>query len=490
MRQTESSSTYLPHSLRLFHLWPEADKLDLLRRTHGLQEQENEAQPSQKLPSNFLEFLPSTSPASWNYNAPHFKIIGEHLDAITRREIDRLAIFLPPRHAKTSTVTIRYPVFRLKIDPTTRCLITGYNETIARKFSRQARNLARERIELSKDKKGVDEWETTAGGGIVARGVGTPPTGIGFDLILIDDPIKARIEAESEVYRERMWDWYTDDLYTRREPRCAIILTLTRWHHDDLASRAIKSEPSRWTILRLPALAEENDPLGRKPGAALWPEQWNEAELERTRSVQTKKDGAFSFESLYQQNPTPREGAFFKVSKIEIVDAAPAKLVRIVRAWDLAATPSGGDFTAGIKIGIDADGVFWILDVVRGQWHTDERDAVMRQTAALDGKECLIHLVQDPGQAGKDQILRLVRMLAGFRVRYDRPTGPKVVRADPAAAQVNAGNFRMVRNMKWNPALIEEMRTFPLGVNDDQVDGLADGVNCLATGGKIGAMEW
>ncbi|NBW17550.1 MAG: terminase, partial [Caulobacteraceae bacterium] len=166
------------------------------------------------------------------------------------------------------------------------------------------------------DKTGADEWETTAGGGLVARGVGTPPTGFGFDLILIDDPIKKREEAESEVYREKLWDWYTDDLYTRLEPGGAIILTLTRWHYDDLAARAIASEPSRWTILRLPAIAEDDDPIGRLPGQALWPARFNESDLQRIRDVQAATGGAYSFESLYQQNPTPREGAFFKVGHL------------------------------------------------------------------------------------------------------------------------------------------------------------------------------
>jgi predicted phage terminase large subunit-like protein len=443
---------------------------------------------SHPVPNSYLDYLPKISPRSWAYDGQHHKLIADHLDAVTRGEIDRLAIFMPPRHGKTETVTIRYPVYRLEKDPTIRCLITGYNERIARKFSRRARNLAKPRIALSSDKTGVDEWESAAGGGVVARGVGTPPTGFGFNVILIDDPIKSRQEAESTTYRENVFDWYTDDLYTRLEPGGALILTLTRWHHDDLAARAIASEPSRWTILRLPALAEENDPIGRQPGAALWPERFNEEQLERIKSVQQRTDGAYSFEALYQQNPTPREGAFFKVSKIEIIDAAPTGL-RMCRAWDLAAS-TDGDYTVGVKVGVDHMNNFVVLDVVRGRWLPDERDAVMKQTAGLDGKECVIHLVQDPGQAGVDQIKRLTKMLAGYRLRADRPTGSKEVRADGAASQVNVGNVKMLLNPKWNAAFIEELRTFPLGANDDIVDSFSDAITALTQPSKMGAVRY
>lgn len=433
--------------------------------------------------SGYLDYLPSIIPPTWTLNAPHLKYIAEHLDAVTRGEIDRLAIFLPPRHAKTETVTVRYPVYRLERDPSVRALVTGYNERVARKFSRKSRNIAAPRIALT-DKLAADEWETTAGGGLVARGVGTPPTGYGFDLILIDDPIKKREEAESEVYREKIWDWYTDDLYTRLEPNGAIILTLTRWHHDDLAARAIASEPGEWTVLRLPALAEDNDPLGRTVGAALWPERFDEDALGRIRDVQARRDGAYAFESLYQQNPTPREGAFFKVSQLGIVEAAPAGLNEC-RAWDLAASSGQGDYSAGVRLGVDSHGIWYILDVTRGQWSPDERDAILRQTAALDGPQLKIRLAQDPGQAGVDQAIRLTRMLAGYAVRSERVSGDKSTRASGLAAQINAGNVRLVRGA-WNSAFIEELRQFPAGRNDDQVDAAADAFNEATMRGSRG----
>jgi len=427
---------------------------------------------------SYLGYLAQTAPPSWSYDAPHLRLIAQHLEAVQAGKIDRLAIFMPPRHGKSETCTVRFPVYLLETDPTTRSLITGYNQSLARKFSRKARNLAESRIPLAEDKVSADEWETVAGGGVVARGVGTPPTGFGFDYIFIDDPIKKREEAESADYRDKMWDFYTDDLYTRLEPGGKIIMALTRWHHDDLAARAIASEPNRWTILKLSALAETNDPLGRQPGQALWPARFNEAALLRTKEVQTKKDGAYAWEALYQQNPTPREGSFFKVAQLKIVTALPAKL-RVCRAYDLAATAGGGDFTVGVKLaGPDENGLYYIVDVRRGQWDSDERDKEMKLIAQLDGYRCRIRLPQDPGQAGKDQSRRLIKMLAGFNVRAEPITGSKEVRAGGLAAQINAGNVRLLAG-DWNTDFIEELRTFPLGKNDDQVDGSADAFNEL-----------
>lgn len=405
-----------------------------------------------------------------------------------RGEFDRLAIFWPPRHAKTETVTIRCPVYLLEHDPTERILITGYNERMARRFSRKARTIAKARIALSKEKSGADEWDTEAGGGIVARGVGTPPTGFGFGWIFIDDPIKKREEAESEVYREKAFDWYTDDLYTRLEPSGKIVMTLTRWHYDDIAAQAIASEPGRWRILKLPALAEADDPLGRKPGAALWPERFPVEALLRIKEVQTKKDGAYAFESLYQQNPTPKEGDFFKVAKLETVDAAPAGLT-LCRGWDLASTEGGGAYTAGVLIGKDSKGVWYVLDVARGQWSSDDVETQLVSVARKDGTGVRIHLPQDPGQAGKGQAQQLVRKLSGFNVKAEPVSGSKESRAFSFSAQVNAGNVKLL-NGDWNKDFIEELRQFPRGKYKDQCDAAADAFNELALGGEFGVSEF
>lgn len=433
---------------------------------------------------NYMEWLLEALPRRWTIPS-HIQRLAEALDAVTAGEIDRLAIHCPPRHGKTENVTVRFPIYSLCANPENWYLLTAYNERMAQRFGRKARTLAKTRLQLSPEKKSADEWATLQGGGLMTRGVGSPPTGVGFQGIVIDDPVRRREDAESEVYREKLWDWYTDDLYTRLEPGGFLLMVMTLWHEDDVGARAVASEPNRWHVLRLPALAEEDDLLGRAVGDALWPDRFPVEALERIRDVMGQNEGLRSWEALYQCRPSPREGQFFQVSKLQIVPALPADL-RFVRAWDLAASLDGKR-TAGVKMGAGADGLFYVVDVVLGRWESAERNRVICETARQDGVTCMVRLPQDPGQAGKDQAEGFIRMLAGFNVKAERVTGDKATRADPFAAQVNAGNVRMLEG-PWNVTYREELRTF-MGKFTDQVDASADAFAELTLGnhGSVGS---
>lgn len=240
-------------------------------------------------------------------------------------------LFVPPRHGKSELTTVRYPAWRLERKPTTRVIVGCYNSTLAEKFSRKARRICNERMALSRDRVAVSDWETEAGGGLRAVGVGSGVTGQGGDLIIVDDPIKSREEANSQAYRERVWTWWTDDLYTRLEPDAAIVLILTRWHMDDLAGRILASEDApNWTVVSLPAFAEANDPLGRSEGEALCPERFDERDLAEIKAVQGS-----SFEALYQQRPSALEGSIFKREWWRYYREAP-RFSRIIQSWDTA----------------------------------------------------------------------------------------------------------------------------------------------------------
>ena len=410
-----------------------------------------------KSSTSYLDWYCGTIPKSWTI-PDHVRLIAEHLDAIDRGEIDRLAISMPPRHGKSETITVRYPVKCFEDRPIDNVLVTGYNQRFAQKFGRRSRNIAAERGMVADDKSASDEWVSKSGAIYMARGVGSPPTGTGFSRIIIDDPIKRREEAASELYREKMWDWYSEDLYSRLEPSGAIIMVATRWHEDDIIARAIASEPGKWTVLNLPAISDDSK--------ALWPARYDLEALERIRAI-----NAYSFEALYQGNPTPREGSFFKVSQLKIIDDCP-RLLRQCRAWDIGAS-ADGDPTAGVKMGIDQEGRFIITDVVCGQWPTDERNQRIKRTAEIDGVEVSIRGPQDPGAAGKDAALYFTRMLPGYKVKTLPVSGDKQTRADPFSSQVNAGNVYLLRGI-WNAGFIEELRQFPGGKHDDRVDASAD----------------
>ena len=171
----------------------------------------------------------------------------------------------------------------------------------------------------------------------------------------------------------------------------------------------------------------------------------------------------------------------FRVDRIRI-DQPPAdhNLRRIVRYWDKAATAGDGAYTVGAKIAKDADDKFWILDIVRGQWDSSERERTISQTTQMDGRKVQVGVEQEPGSGGKESAEATVRMLAGYRVRLDRPSGDKALRADPFSSQVNAHNVSLAKGV-WNHDYIEELRYFPMGTYKDQVDASSGGFNMIET---------
>ena len=392
-------------------------------------------------------------------------------------------IFCPPRHGKSEQVTIRYPIWRMEREPGLRVIVGAYNQALAEKFSRKARKIASSRMALSEERAAAGDWETETGGNYRAVGVGSGITGMGGNLIVIDDPVKGREQASSFAYRERVWEWYTDDLYTRLEPGGAIILIQTRWHEDDLAGRIlIGGDAAKWTVISLPANAEENDPLGRKPGQALWPERYNEEALARAKNVL----GTRSYQAQFQQSPKMDEGNLLKREWFPIIEGPGKEYESLVRYWDKAGTADGGNYTAGVLMG-RSDGNYDVLDVARGQWSTFEREDRIKATAEQDQNfwgRVEVWIEQEPGSGGKDSALATIRNLSGHIVRAERVTGEKTVRVEPFAAQAEAGNVRIVRGA-WNWAYLDELAAFDSGKYDDQVDASGGAFNKLSSAGRL-----
>jgi predicted phage terminase large subunit-like protein len=443
---------------------------------------------TQRAEQTFSTWLPVVTPA-WNWDWPHLKYIREQgLDRVTSGEIKRLMIFCPPRHGKTEQDTVRYPAWRLERDPELRVIVAAYNQTLAKKFSRKIRRIAGSRMELSRERKAAEEWETLAGGGVRAAGIGVGVTGMGTNLLMIDDPIKGRAQANSQVFRDAVYEWYTDDLYTRLEPDAAIVLTLTRWHEDDLAGRILASEDGpNWTVISLPALAEDNDPLGRAVGVALCPDRYDEAALARIARVLGK-----NFLALYQQRPTAQDGDMFKREWFPLVGAIPVGC-ELVRYWDKAGTEGAGCYTAGVLMA-RGDGYFFVVDVVRGQWSAHQREKVIKQTAERDreihGKRVRIWVEEEGGSGGKESAENTIRNLAGFPVKADRVAGQgdKFTRAQPFADQAEAGNVKLVRDSearRWNAAYMAELLAIPNGKFKDQLDASSGSFNKLCERRKM-----
>lgn len=425
-------------------------------------------------------------PLGFRPAAHHRLLIGE-LQRLAETPGGRLIVMMPPGSAKSTYASVLFPAWALQrgLD----VIAASHTASFAEEFSAMVRGVVREHgaaLGYGLATESVQRWRATNGKRYVPVGVEGAISGVRADLVVIDDPVKSSDAADSEVRREKAWRWFTSDVRPRLRPGGRVALVMTRWHDDDLAGRLLMHQPGVWRTVLLPALAEDGDALGRAPGAPLWndDEYGYGAELVAKRAELEAAGAARMWWALYQQTPRNPEGALFRIEKLSTLDARPAG-GRLVRAWDLAATDGGGgrdpDWTAGVLVARYDDGRFAVLDVIRLRGGPEAVEAAIVNTAGQDGRAVAIGLPQDPGQAGKVQAQYLTRRLAGHVVKVSPETGDKATRAGPAAAQVNVGNVGMVR-AAWNAAFVAELRDFPTGAKDDQVDAFSRAFGMLATG--------
>jgi predicted phage terminase large subunit-like protein len=405
----------------------------------------------------------------------HIRLIDE-LTAISAGDCDRLMVLMPPGSAKSTYASVLFPVWWFTQHPASAVIAASHTADLGAHFGRQVRNLIAEHdvllgYSVARDKRAAGRWQTTRKGNYHSVGVRGPIVGRRADLVLIDDPVKSQAEADSVTHRDHVWAWYRSDLITRLKPGGRIVLIMTRWHEDDLGGRILRN-PEGWRCLSLPALAEADDPLGRSPGDPLWPEWEGHDALARKRAA----IGERAWAALFQQQPRPLNGGLFRIERIATREAPPASIAVAVRAWDLAATAHvdghDPDWTVGVKLLREASGSLIVADVVRLRGGPGEVEEAIVNTAQRDGVSVAVGLPQDPGQAGRAQVLYLTRRLAGYRVVSSAESGAKATRAMPIASQCDGGNLAVVRGI-WNAAFLDELQAFPNGSKDDQVDALS-----------------
>jgi predicted phage terminase large subunit-like protein len=416
--------------------------------------------------------------------APHQRLLLGELEAICSGTIDRLMVLMPPGSAKSTYTSILFPVWWFSKHPVSSIIAVSHTASLGIHFGRQVRNLIAEHgsrlgYGLMPDNRAAGRWQTTRRGEYFVAGIRGPITGRRADLALIDDPIKSWAEVGNVRLRDGLWNWYRSELLTRLKPGGRIILVMTRWHEDDIAGRLQSQELAQWRVLRLPAFAEADDPLGRRTDAPLWPEWESASQLERKRT----SGGERVWRSMYQQSPRPTEGGLFRSDRIEILDEPPpSEAGRVVRAWDLAATAADGsndpDWTVGVKLQSQPHGRYVVLDIIRMRGSPNDVVQAVLSAAKLDGRVVAIGLPEDPGQAGKTQLAYFAKVLGSYRISSSRETGSKMTRAMPVASQIEARNFAIVRG-NWNHAFLEELRDYPGGRKDDQVDALSRAFSVL-----------
>lgn len=435
--------------------------------------------------------------------APHHRLITDTLDAVARGEKKRVMIFMPPRFGKSELASRRFPAFFLGKNPERNIIAASYNSDLASDFGRDVRGIVDSQryralfdVTLSADSKAANRWHTDKRGMYVAAGVGTATTGRGADCLLIDDPLKDREEADSEVRREKVWRWYTSTAYTRLESDIdasevmeddwlwrdfmrdieagkaepfegAIVLVQTRWHEDDLGGRLLEQQDhggEQWEVLELPAI--RTDEYGDE--VSLWPQKYSLERLRKIRDVIGNRD----WSALYQQAPAPEEGLYFKREWLRYYDERP-KHLRIYGASDYAVTADGGDYTVHVVVGIDPDDNLYVLDVWRQQ---TESNVWIDVFCDLVIKHHPLNWAEEQGQIKKSIgpfLERRMREKKAYCAREqftcvnDKPT-----RARSFQARMAMGKVYFPRVASWMPDLESEMFTFPAGVHDDQVDAL------------------
>lgn len=400
-------------------------------------------------------------------DGPHIKVICDTIQSFLHSDRPGLIVTTPPRHMKSTICSECLPAWFISNDIQREVMVASYNQSQARKMVKACR------------RKFTEDWHRrcfpevnitdpdTADGfmlegkhnvrpNLIGAGIGAGLTGSGADLIIIDDPIKDMEEATSSIIRDKIWDWYTSVALTRLSPNGKVLIVMTRWHHDDIVGRVLMDNPDDWDILHLPAIGED--------GNALWEERFPISVLEDRKRML----GSRVFEALYQGNPTPQEGGFFRKEWLSY--GVPMDLsAKRIRYWDKAATHDGGDWTVGCLMAMK-DGRFCIEDIVRLQGSSYEVEQTIRQTAQRDGPAVGIRMEQEPGSSGVDTIDHYARrVLLGYDFRADKVTGDKQLRATTMSASMEAGNLYLAR-ASWNRALTDEMLEFPYGKHDDQVD--------------------
>lgn len=443
-------------------------------------------------------------------DAEHHRLICRKLEAVERGEIKRLMISVPPRHGKSLLASTYFPAWYLGRNPENYVVTATYGQELADDFGRQVKNQLADPsfqqifpgVGLAGDSRasrrfavegvtGGEEHSTNRQGAYYAVGVGGPLTGRGAHVLLIDDPVKDRQDAESETVRKGVKDWYTSTAYTRLMPGGAVVLIMTRWHMSDLAGWLLEEHKHEgWDVINLPAIAEPNDDLGRKEGDALWPEKYPLEDLERIRRALPPRD----WHSLFQQRPSPETGDYFKREWIHLVDKMPPKSnMAIYGGSDYAVTSNGGDYTVHSVIGIDDENRMWLLDLWRQQTSSD---IWVDSFCALVRKWKPIGWAEETGQikAGVGPFLAKRMMETNsFVAREQFPTrGDKAVRAQSLRGRMANSGLFIQRDAPWISDLISEMMSFPVGVHDDAVDSLAlvaQLMDRMSTGNKPKAAE-
>jgi predicted phage terminase large subunit-like protein len=406
--------------------------------------------------------------------APHHSLIAAKLEAVERGEIDRLMLLVPPRHGKSELASKRFPAFFLGRNPEKQFLGASSTADLAADFGRDVRNIVLSQeyravfdMRLAEDSTAKNKWHTQKGGVYYAIGIGGTVLGRGADVLLVDDPYSTMADAQSALTRKSVYDWYAGTAYNRLQPGGAIIVINHRMHEDDLSGQLLAQQAAggdQWEVVKLPAINES--------GEALWADAYPIDALERIRRNTFPR----FWSALYQQNPTPEEGDYFKEAWLKPYTKAPdRKTLSVYGGSDYAVTSEDGDFTVHAIVGLDPENRMYLLDVWRKQASSDVWvDAFCDLVKEWKPSDWAEETGQIKSGVGPFLDARS-RERKAYTYRRPFPTsgrGDKAVRAQSIRGRMALMGLYVPINAPWYPEFRAELLSFPAGKHDDQVDAL------------------
>lgn len=418
---------------------------------------------------------------------PAFRI-PKHVDLLSRlcaaagyEGRKRIMVNLPPGHGKSHLVSLWTPTWYLSLFPQNLVMLTSYESDFAISWGRKVRDTLRMHadkvgVSLAEDSKAAGRWHTKHGGGMVALGTGGAIMGRRPHLMVVDDPVKSAQEANSQVERDRLWEWWQGTARDRLEPEASIVLVMHRWHPEDLCGRLITEMAKggeQWEVFALRAIAEDDDPIGRSVGEPLWPERFSLEDLEQIRIAV----GGHVWESKFQQRPSNPEGGAIKRQWWQFYDQAPEQFDDVIQSWDFnIKSKEDADYTVGQVWG-RRGAMFFLLDQVRSQMDMPEAMSAVRRMSE-QWPMAKAKLIEDAA-LGPAIISMLKERVPGLIPVRQRLSKEVRVRAQAVAPVIEAGNVYLPKNMGWVSEFIEESSAFPNGAHDDQVDAMSQALTYL-----------
>ncbi|WP_238650930.1 phage terminase large subunit [Kocuria sp. HSID16901] len=431
---------------------------------------------------------------------PALDLIDDALVRAFKTPDSRLIISMPPQEGKSQRASRRFPLWALQQNPDLRIAIASYEANIARRWGRVVRDDISQHsavlgLTVRDDLSAQHEWQLNGhDGGIFTAGIGGAMTGRPVDMLIIDDPVKNREQADSATIREKAWDWWTDTALTRLAPGAPVILILTRWHEDDLAGRLMKTDRDSWEFLRIPAQADhrpeqgERDPLDREPGEFMTSARGRTVKQWEYRK---RASGPKTWASLYQGTPSPDEGGIFPPTwqrytvpmwtknpdGTRTVPGIGRPDHELIQSWDLTfKATDASDYVVG-QVWLRVGSQTYLLDMIRDRLNFNETLNAIRAISAK-WPQAVAKYVEDKAN-GPAVMNALKGQLSGL-IPIE-PEGSKIARANAVSPYAFSGDIILpeVGLLPNVDELVEEAKSFPASSHDDTVDAMTQAVNQL-----------